>query len=228
MRSRTRSAARGRGHACAPAGSVRLSRQARVAKALLVASLSTLIALVSHVLAGGSVPALPGILVPLTFSALACVPLSGRVLSLPRLVLSVAASQLLFHWLFVLGVSGSEPLAVEGAHAGHHAEAATVLGTAAGAHAGHSDGWMWVAHGVAAIATVVLIRRGEAALVALWRLTVLLVRTLFPRIPRTALVRVAPPRLRGTFPDAGALARWLLEASISRRGPPRASVIAPS
>lgn len=115
MSSRTAPAARGGTPASMRVGEVRLSRQARAAKALFVAVFSTLIALVSHVLAGGSVPGLPGILVPLAFSVFVCLPLSGRILSLPRLVLSVLASQMLFHWLFVLGATGPGMLVIDDA-----------------------------------------------------------------------------------------------------------------
>lgn len=92
---------------------------------------------------------------------------------------------------------------------------------------GHSDGWMWVGHGIAAVVTILLIRRGEAALVRLWQLAVMLVRTLFPRLPHPDAARVALPRLVPGFPDEGPLvARLLLAASISRRGPPRSAVLA--
>ncbi|RQP09151.1 MAG: hypothetical protein EAS51_12610 [Microbacteriaceae bacterium] len=211
----------------------RLSRQARVGKALLVAVLSTLIALVSHVLAGGAVPEAPGILVPLAFSTFACLPLSGRVLSLPRLVLSVLVSQLLFHWLFVLGASGQGVLPIEDApagHAGHHLQTITMLhtGTEMASHMDHSDGdgWMWVGHGIAAVVTILLIRRGEAALVGLWQLAMLLVRTLFPRLPRPDAIRVVLPRLSGGFLSRRPFSHRLLGASISRRGPPRSVLLA--
>lgn len=232
MSSRTAPAARGGTPASMRVGEVRLSRQARAAKALFVAVFSTLIALVSHVLAGGSVPGLPGILVPLAFSVFVCLPLSGRILSLPRLVLSVLASQMLFHWLFVLGATGPGMLVIDDAppgHAGHQTQTITMLRTGAemGSDMGHSDGWMWVGHGIAAVVTILLIRRGEAALVRLWQLAVMLVRTLFPRLPHPDAARVALPRLVPGFPDEGPLvARLLLAASISRRGPPRSAVLA--
>lgn len=231
MRPRTAEAARDGEPVPARLRGARLSRQARAGKALLVAVFSTLIALISHVLAGGSVPEMPGILVPLALSVFVCLPLSGRALSLPGLVLSVLSSQLLFHWLFVLGTTGPGAFLIEDApagHAGHHAQTITLLhtGTEMAPHMDHPDGGMWVGHGIAAVVTILLIRRGEAALVGLWQLTAMLVRTLFPRLPRPAAIRVALPRLVGDFLNQRPFAHLLLGASISRRGPPRSTLLA--
>ncbi|MBS1697822.1 MAG: hypothetical protein JST25_05385 [Actinobacteria bacterium] len=228
MRPRTAEATRDGEPVPARLRGARLSRQARAGKALLVAVFSTMIALISHVLAGGSVPEMPGILVPLALSVFVCLPLSGRVLSLPGLVLSVLSSQLLFHWLFMLGTTGPGVLLIEDAPAGHHAQTITLLhtGTQTAPHMDHSDGGMWVGHGIAAVVTILLIRRGEAALVGLWQLTAMLVRTLFPRLPRPAAIRVALPQLVGDFLNQRPFAHLLLGASISRRGPPRSTLLA--
>lgn len=230
MRPRTAAAVRD-GQPVSALRGARLSRQARVGKAFLVAALSTLIALVSHVLAGGAVPEAPGVLVPLVLSVFVCLPLSGRVLSLPRLVISVLLSQLLFHWLFVLDASSPGVLLVEDApagHAGHHTQTITMLhsGTEMASHMDHSGGWMWVGHGIAAAITILLIRRGEAALVGLWQLAMLLVRTLFPRLPRPDAIRVTLPRLMRGFLNQCSFSHRLLGASISRRGPPRSVLLA--
>jgi len=210
---------------------MRSSRQARVGRALLVAVFSTLIALGSHVLTGGSVPGPLGIVIPLTLSVLVCLPLSGRVLSLPRLILSVLVSQFLFHWLFVLGATEPGVLAVQDSPVvatGHHTQTITMLyaGADVGSHLGHSAEWMWVAHGVAAIVTILLIRRGEAALVGLVQLAALLVHTLFPRLPRAETFPVVTSRLTCGFANEGSRSRWVLAASISRRGPPASFALA--
>lgn len=207
-----------------------LPRQARAVKALLVAVLSTLVALVSHVLAGGSVPGMPGVLVPLVLSLVVCLPLSGRLLSLPQLVMSVLASQLLFHWLFVLGSTSPGVRVVEDHRAGHgvhHTEMIVALGAGAdpGAHASHSEGWMWAGHVIAAIVTILLIRRGEMAVVGLWRLTLILIRSLFGRGPRVQAIRLPSPRSISAHRSGRRRTRWLLAASITERGPPRAIAI---
>lgn len=228
MRSRTASAARGGASAPAPARGVPLTRQARAVKALLVAACSTMIALVSHVLAGGAVPAPAGILVPLAVSVFVCLPLSGRTLSLPRLVLSVLASQVVFHWMFVLGTPGSGAVRIDAAplgHAGHGAPTITLLGGEA-AHSVHADGWMWLGHAVAALATIALIRRGEVALVGLRRLALLAVRALFRARPHADVEPVAVPRHVGSGRDEDAPVGRLLTAAVSRRGPPPGVLLA--
>ncbi|MAT18454.1 MAG: hypothetical protein CMF56_07810 [Leifsonia sp.] len=227
MSSRPASAARGRSSASARIGAAPVSRRARTAKALLVAVSSTLVALISHVLAGGSIPGLVGILVPVTLSVLVCLPLSGRALSLPRLALSVLASQFLFHWLFVLGAAGSTAVVTAdrgGVHAGHDTSTIAALASTS-AHADHTDGWMWLGHGVAAVATIALIRRSETALAGLRRLALLLAallaRAVAPRLAHAAAIPARAARLVAAAGGAGGLARAALTASVSRRGPPR-------
>ncbi|MET0304210.1 MAG: hypothetical protein ABW040_09175, partial [Microbacteriaceae bacterium] len=118
---------------------MRHGRGARLARAAVAASIATLTALVSHVIAGGAVPQLIGVAVPLVLSLLVCLVLVGRRLSLIGLSLSVAGSQLLFHLLFVLGAgsttvssSGDAAHAIPAGHAGHagHAHHLEIAGSA--------------------------------------------------------------------------------------------------
>lgn len=196
------------------------SRRGRATRAILVAAFSTAIALVSHLLAGGEVPAALGVIVPFGLAVLVCIALSGRLLSMPRLVASVLASQLLFHWLFVLGRTGPAVIAVDDAQAGHHAASITLLpaGADTTAHTGHDDGWMWLGHAIAAILTIALIRRGEAAITGLRRHAAMIARALLARMPRPAALGYTVPRVRAE-PERPAV-QPLLDASVSRRGPP--------
>ncbi|MBF4599326.1 hypothetical protein ITJ55_00720 [Frigoribacterium sp. VKM Ac-1396] len=92
--------------------------------------------------------------------------MTGKKLSAVRLSIAVAFAQLAFHTLFSVGASTSAVTATGGGHHGHDAlilssgDASGMAGMA-GMHAGPS---MWIAHGVAAVATVVGIWFGERTL----------------------------------------------------------------
>jgi len=197
---------------------LRLSRLGRLSKSLLVAGASTLMALLSHVAVGGAVPEAQGVLVPFALAAVVCLPLSGRLRSLPRLIPAVILSQLLYHWLFVLGAPTDATLAAiggSGAHAGH---AFVLLGGDAAASA---DALMWAAHAGAALATILLIRRGETAVVALVRLVRLVAAAILPALPADTPLATAPRSAGPTSRPHGIPLLELLDASTSRRGPPR-------
>ena len=149
------------------------TRWARFARGWLTAAVAVLVAALSHLAAGGSAPAPISIAIALAFAVMISVLLSGKQLSLPKLSVSVGFSQLLFHLLFGLGgTAGSMTVA------GHHGSTTVVVGAASASPAMHDPGWMWVAHTLAAVVTIVALRRGERAFWALVELA------------RTALVAV--------------------------------------
>lgn len=207
-------------------------RTARATRGLAAAGFSTVVALASHVLAGGDLPSLLGVLVPLVFATSACVALAGLARSWLRLSVSVALSQVLFHTLFVIGAAGTSTAVVGaggGTHAGHGAEPTVLaLGStgSAMAHAGHSGAWMWVAHAAAALVTVVTLHRGEAVLARLTELADRLVAVLFVPVTRL-LVLVPHPRTALTSGEG----TWapsplpVVATSTVRRGPPVLSTV---
>lgn len=133
----------------------------------LAAVASTALALALHLLAGGALPAAPGLLVPLTLAVGACVLLDRIRLTTPRLLLSVAASQLLFHGLFQMGAApASSGSSVHAGHAVHidQASATSAVGPALVEHAVHLTPLMVGAHLLATLVTVVALLRGEAVL----------------------------------------------------------------
>ena len=216
----------------ADTGRSRAERTARATRGLAAAGFSTVVALASHVLAGGDMPSLLGVLVPLVFATSACVALAGLARSWLRLSVSVALSQVLFHTLFVIGAAGTSTAVVGaggGAHAGHGAEPTVLaLGStgSAMAHAGHSGAWMWVAHAAAALVTVVTLHRGEAVLARLTELADRLVAVLFVPVTRL-LVLVPHPRTALTSAEG----TWapsplpVVATSTVRRGPPVLSTV---
>lgn len=216
----------------AATGRSRAERTARATRGLAAAGFSTFVALASHVLAGGDMPSLLGVLVPLVFATSACVALAGLARSWLRLSVSVALSQVLFHTLFVVGAASASTAVVGadgGPHAGHGTEPTVLaLGSTgpAMAHAGHAGVWMWVAHAAAALVTVVTLHRGEAVLSRLSELADHLVAVLFVPVTRL-LVLVPHPRTALTSSEG----TWapsplpVVATSTVRRGPPVLSAV---
>ncbi|WP_309066089.1 hypothetical protein [Microbacterium sp.] len=139
---------------------MRPSRRTPLLRGFAAASTATFVALASHVWVDGAMPGVLGIAVPWLLSLMVCTLLAGRRLSLVRLGISVALSQLLFHALFVLGGitprSGFAP----------HQHGIVALSTTPDGLV-PTDAGMWGAHVVAAVVTVAALHRGERILRAL-------------------------------------------------------------
>lgn len=193
------------------------SRGVRVARGLLVASLSVTIAAFSHVAGGGMGPGVLGTVLALAFASLVCIALSSRALAVLPLALSVALSQIVFHLLFSLGAS--LPSSAESGHSvgmlgmamsgGARVSLPEVTAVSGHGMEGMSDTRMWVGHAVAALLTIALLLHGERAVVTIARLAV----------ARLALVS----RILGfaLFPDRHGLVRALAD----RRGIRRLGVL---
>lgn len=188
----------------------RAQRRALI-RGCVAAFVSTGIALLSHLMAGGALPALPGLILPLFLATGVCALLAGVRVPAVRLLVSVGASQLLFHHLFMLGAT-----APTGAgHAHHHTAAA----------APEPSAWMLLAHVAAAVLTALALRHGELILARIGAsLRRLAWRFLRPVTPGPARPTAAPARLvdeRAWVP----VARLLVRASVVRRGPPSALAV---
>ncbi|MGA1813218.1 hypothetical protein VH571_12635 [Frondihabitans sp. 4ASC-45] len=193
------------------------SRGLRVARGLIVATLSVAIAAFSHVAGGGMVPGLLGTVLALVFACLVCIALSARALAVVPLAVSVGVSQIVFHLLFSLGTS--LPASAGDGHSvgmlgmvmsgGSTVRLPDVAGSASHGMEGMSDTRMWLGHAVAALLTIALLLHGERALVTIARLAV----------ARLALVS----RILGfaLFPDRHGLVRALAD----RRGIRRLGVL---
>lgn len=151
------------------------TRAERFARGWLTAGASTLVAAFSHVAGGGMQPGVLGVVIALAVAVPVSIALAGVHLSTVRLAVAVALSQVAFHLLFSLGAEGGGGASATG---GHHS--ALVISTAAdgsvsGAVAGAmvmGGPAMWLAHALAAVVTIVALRRGEGAAWALVRLAV--------------------------------------------------------
>jgi hypothetical protein len=190
-------------------------RQQRALRGAVAAAVATLLAAVSHTIAGGPAPA--PLLVALMIAL--CTPVAGGLVgprpSLPRLAAAVAASQGAFHAVFqALGSPTGDRIAT--ASGGHdHAGAHGAVQTALLAPAAPEATAMPLAHAIAAALTIALLWRGERIVRAIARQTLAVLRR--ARAPRAAFgIAVRAPWIAPAAPRR----RPLPLSSVSRRGPP--------
>lgn len=194
-----------------------MSRAVRTARGALGAFAATVLAAASHALAGGLVTPL-GIAATFVIALPLCVALAGSAASLWRVALGVSASQFIYHWSFAgLGAASGSSGFLSGAPSGH-AHDFTMTGFVPALAEAGGQGWaMWIAHAVAAVATIALLAAGERAILA--------VRALIARLLPTVLRRPAMPAARacsgGIVSRGHPLRDRLISLSaISHRGPP--------
>lgn len=202
----------------------RMSRAARTARGAFGAFAATLIAAASHALAGGdisvwAVGATAILALPI------CVLLAGRTRSIWRLSVAIVFSQGLYHWSFA-GIGSVMTATDDGTPMPLHAQHLAALGanwapaadTASSNVAAALGVLMLVAHGVAALLTIVLLSRGEHALLALRRLCDLVIGV--PRLI-SGLAVTTRAHVRPVFRVSHiVLPRVLSLSAISHRGPP--------
>jgi hypothetical protein len=183
------------------------TRWARVFRGLVASSVAVFVAAFAHVVGGGPLPSVAGVVLAFAFCALASIGLAGRRVSAIRLAATVILSQGVFHLLFL--VSGGS--ATSSPAAGMNMGSAPM--TVTGGPAMVEDGWMWLAHGVAAAVTIAALVWGERVF---WRLFELVFRVLL-----VAVHAVRPAQgAHLAQPAPRALTNEFLVGAVSRRGPP--------
>jgi hypothetical protein len=198
------------------------SRAARAWRGASAAAVATFAAAVSHSAADGHPAPLLGVVIALALALPVCVLLAGKRLSWLRLALAVGVSQFAFHALLLIGVGEATgavyaPMPGMAGHAGHIVQLAASTASMP-AMEPHGAG-MWMAHGIAAITTILAIGRGELAVRALLQLTG------WRRALRLLHWRPAPAPRRVPLADVrtrAALPAPVLSA-VRRRGPPLAA-----
>lgn len=200
-----------------------MTRAVRTARAVFGAFAATLLAAVSHGLAGGEMT--PVAVVATTVLAMPlCLLLAGKVGSLWRLTLAVVPAQFAYHWSFA-GLGLVQTRTTDGAAAAvsphaHHLGAMNFMPELVSA--GSADLVMLAAHALAAIVTIALMHWGEHAAM---RLLQLLRRTAPVHLP----VAVQLPQRRAilvNFFTAAPRVRQIFLSAISHRGPPAAPAFA--
>lgn len=204
-----------------------VSRHARLGRGMLAATFAVAMAAISHSVAGGSIASPLSVVLGLALAAMVCVPLAARRMSWPALVAGVGVSQILFHMLFeFFGPAVAAPSMLPVAATAHDHAAMPVGAPALSVPvaidpvhiAAHDAPLMWLAHAAAAVLTIAMLRRGEAAI---WRLLELAVGWVIRRMPRIHLpVPLASHVARAV--DAPPFARLtvVLLDSLRYRGPP--------
>ncbi|MGX5680094.1 hypothetical protein [Schumannella luteola] len=182
------------------------SRASRAGRGWLVALVATVVAALSHTLAGGVPPTAFGFGASLVLAGTASALLSGRRQSLWRLAASVAISQVLFHALF----SGmGTPTAAVHVHS---------LAAVSPVH-DHAAADMWLAHLLAGLVTLVLLRHAESAVLGL-AASIRLAAGRMLTLPTPVAPQSPPPAVpwtRALRPRA----RHLDRTPMTYRGPPR-------
>lgn len=194
------------------------------------ATIATFAALFSHVIGGGAMPGPAGVVVPLLLSLMVCILLAGRRLSLMRLSVSVVASQMLFHTLFVLGTRTSGA-AVQNMSVGHHHGHQMMQMPAVSEQTitlVHGDTVMWVSHLLGALVTIAFLYRGEQAIHRLREVAEQFVAWVRYRLttPIQFPVLVAPARVGPAEAKGWSVLSQIHASTLSRRGPPRVFGIA--
>ncbi|WOF22087.1 hypothetical protein N8K70_11940 [Microbacterium betulae] len=194
------------------------ARQLRALRGAAASGTATVLAAVSHTLGGGAAPAPLLVLAMAALLTPPAVVLMGRRTSLPRLVATVLTSQAAFHLTFVaLGAPVSRPASSPPSAHVHDLAAPSALGSSSSAAvlAGQAGAAMMAAHAVSALATIVLLRRGEHALRAIASWAVAVARRAADPAP---VLPSAPPSLPAAAPASRA-SRLCHDARL-QRGPP--------
>lgn len=162
-----------------------------------------------------------GVFLPLLFAVVACMFVAVRRPSLPRLAISVAVSQFLFHTMFVLGTPSNAETVLQ--PVGHHGGllVASMPISSMSMTAPGVDTRMWFGHAVAAILTILALHFGERLLILLGQLSTAVSH--WWSAHHRATIGSAPAA-NGRMPSAttrsSAWVFHLLAGSVQRRGPP--------
>ncbi|MFG6504230.1 hypothetical protein [Microbacterium sp. P05] len=187
-------------------------RAVRARRGGALAATATLIAATAHTLGGGVAPSPMFCLVLFALATPFATAFAVPRPSLWRTAAAVGVSQALFHAAFtVIGDPGWS--AATGPHV-HGAAAMASMGAMADAAApAHAD--MTLAHVLAALATILLVRHGQALIAA--------IRAWIIRAASTADAPVLRPRAAvRTVPAERPPASRVFPPGLGRRGPPRA------
>lgn len=202
-------------------GSQNMTPTSRLVRGWLSAAMATFLAAASHAIAGGAVPVI-AVVVSLVAGGLVCVILAGRRLTLPRVIVGVAASQLVFHGLFDMFATSGGIRVDAGAATDHQHGAGALLLSSGLAHtSGMSEmsALMLLSHVIAAVASIAVIRHAEQLW---WALLAILGATIDAIMVFVRCIPVAEDRRLMSFGDDSPFLYDLLhcDTRLRLRGPP--------
>jgi hypothetical protein len=197
--------------------SSRAGRAGRAGRGVAAASFATFVATVSHAAVTGMAPGIPNLLLALGLAAPLCVVLTGRVPSWWRLSTAVVLSQVLFHSLLALDLTGGGHGSTGMPHHGVLVMPEATVAAGPFLHGADSP-WMWASHALAALITITALGTGERALRAIAGVLADTFRALVPF--RT----VRPAAVPAPMPEPSMLPAGIAVLSVMRhRGPPLAA-----
>jgi hypothetical protein len=197
--------------------SSRTGRAGRAWRGIAAASFATFVATASHAAVTGTAPGIPNLLLALGLAAPICVVLTGRVPSWSRLSVAVVLSQVLFHSLLALDLTGGGQGAVGMPHHGVLTMSEASVAPGPFLHGADSP-WMWASHALAALITIAALGTGERALRAIAEVLADTFRALVP------FLTVRPSAAPAPMPEPSPLPAGIAVLSVMRhRGPPLAA-----
>lgn len=190
------------------------SRTARVYRGAVIAVVSTFIAALSHVLAGGNIPTFIAMVATTLIALPLVVLLTSKRFKLFGSFAAVGFTQALFHTIFVYAGTGIRPGSAEALplHAAHMGMMEQFVPIAVGSNA---DLLMWFSHGIATVITVFIILQGENALARLENAVFKVFATLLLVVPSS----FSTPFLWPGFSSFPKVSLYLFDRT-SFRGPP--------
>jgi len=195
-------------------------RRERLVASWLVAAVSTVVAALGHVIAGGASPSLLAIAGAALLSGWFGMLVVGRRLTRARTAAGVAVDQLIFHLLFTFfgtAPSGTATSISTGAH--HHGTAPVPLANSVGASTAALDtSAMVLNHGLAAVLAYVLLRVGVHAVARCLHTIVAAVLRLLT-VPDAAVAAARPRSIVAPFERVRPTRRTVVLLP-DRRGPP--------
>lgn len=203
------------------------SRSTRALRGTAAALFATFVSLTSHVLAGGAVPEVLNVALPLSLSVLVCMLLSGKRFTLKRLAGMVGFSQVIFHLLFSMGAENSSISTAEQALHAHHGMSMTVdvAPSTNVAAMSHGDNTMLLAHLMAGLATVLVLHRSEQLFIVASDIVDLFTWKLLWRIIKFVYKPVLPQSVPTELREIPAYTVAVYATSIVRRGPPALTTV---
>lgn len=197
-------------------------RQIRVLRCVGASTAATLVALASHVAAGGTPPPALLVLAVCVLSWLPGLLLIGRRTSLLGQAATILTAEVVLHVTFALAAGpGAASLVPSGGAAMRGMPGMAAPPIRAMSPMSMPSAGMWVAHGVAALITVLAWNRGEAAFWGLVRVGERLSRTVLADV--VTAIPLARPLARPeprSFDQPPALHLRRALAASPRRGPP--------
>jgi hypothetical protein len=195
------------------------TRSEQLSRASVAAAFAVVTAAVSHTVAGGEAPGVLAVALSFLLATLVSIPLVGKSTSLLRISATVFLGQMVLHGLYALFPATTASKALTALPAMHdHSVSLIAIPATLGEAASTPAIWMTVAHVVAGVLAIVVLRHADVAL-AVVRAARSFVLTIF-ELP-AAVVAVA--RVTRTAAQVRSLPRPspVSLCVVQRRGPPR-------